>query len=131
MKRKIGAKIADLDMIGESKDPEWSYLMNTLQDKRHFYETAFMKVKNDADYELAEHSAKQSPYFRKPPDKVNDTSKFPDIEKDVFERMKDRLEKTKAPTDLDVLLQNKLGNYVVDLLEKDPIKSLNRNTRSR
>jgi len=49
----------------------------------------------------------------------------------VFERLQSRLDKSKAPTDLDILLDNKLGTYVQELLEKDPIKNLVRQSKSR
>ena len=45
--------------------------------------------------------------------------------------MHEKLEQSKAPTDLDILLQNKLGDYLCDLLEKDPIAGLIRQSKSR
>ena len=68
--------IHDLRHIGESNDPSWHFLLGTLQDKRHFYKAAFSKIGTDAMNELKYVNTRKSPTFVKPPDKVNDTSKF-------------------------------------------------------
>ena len=96
----------DLKHIGESADPEWSYLLGTVQDKRHFYEAALNKIEKDAEGELAYVNARKQPGFVKPPDRINESSRFPDVKSNVYERMQEKLEKSKAPTDLDILLQN-------------------------
>ena len=43
-KLKIGSHLPELKLIGTSDDPQWSYILNTVQDKHHFYESAFKKV---------------------------------------------------------------------------------------
>mmetsp|Transcript_16497 Transcript_16497/g.22303 ORF Transcript_16497/g.22303 Transcript_16497/m.22303 type:complete len:107 (-) Transcript_16497:109-429(-) len=105
--------------------------MDTVQDKRHFYEVALRKVSQDASSELGYLDTRKSPSFQRPPDRVKESSKFSEQKMSVFERLQSRLDKSKAPTDLDILLDNKLGTYVQELLEKDPIKNLVRQSKSR
>ena len=59
--------------------------MNTVQDKRHFYEAALAKVSRDAGTELSFIDTRKSPTFKRPADKVNDTSLFPDKKLDAYD----------------------------------------------
>ena len=50
--------------------------MGTIQDKRHFYQAAFSKVRQDALKELKSMEINKSPIFARPAKNVNDTFKF-------------------------------------------------------
>ena len=50
--------------------------MGTIQDKRHFYQAAFSKVRQDALKELKAMEIRTSPPFARPAKKVNDTLIF-------------------------------------------------------
>ena len=60
-------------------------MLGTIQDKRHFYKAAFSKIGNDANNELKQLETRKSPTFVKPPDKVNDTSRFAEKRLNSFE----------------------------------------------
>ena len=70
-----------------------------MQDKRHFYKAALAKVSKDASAELAFIEARRSPTFVKPPDRVNDTSRFPERRLDEFDKMLEKLENPLVSTD--------------------------------
>ena len=77
-------------------------------------------MSHDAGSELAYIETRKSPSFKRPADKVNDTSIFPDKKRDTFDQMQYQLDQSQVPTDLDYLLANRLGEYVDSLIEKDP-----------
>jgi len=78
----------ELSIIQNSDDNKWKFLMNTVQDKGHFHIAALSKIESDAMVEQKYHFSRQSPSFKKPPDKVNDTSLFPIKQLDSFDKMK-------------------------------------------
>ena len=86
--------IKDLSSISSSADPGWNYLMHTIQDKRHFYQAALSKLQNDAREELAYVNTRKSPTFVKPPDRVNDTSPFPEPRLSPFDKMQNTLKRS-------------------------------------
>ena len=64
----------------------------------------------------------------RPEDKVNETSKFGDKNRNPYDKMKTQLEKSQIPTNLEILLQGKLGTYLNVMVEKDPFKMVSKNT---
>ena len=74
---------------------------------------------------------RKSPTFAKPPDLVNDTSRFAEPKLNSYEQMIDKLEKSQIPTSLEILLQNKLGTYLNDMIKKDPFKMISKPSKER
>lgn len=129
--RTVSNTIQDLNLIGASGDPNWHFLMGTIQDKRHFYKAAFSKISNDAMNTLKYVDTRKSPTFVKPPDKVNESSMFAEVKLNAYERMKEQLEKSQLPDNLEVLLQNKLGTYLNEMIKREPLKMVSKPTKER
>ena len=83
--RTVSQTIQDLQRIETSRDPAWQRLMGTIQDKRHFYQAAFSKVRQDALKELKAMEIHKSPIFARPTKKTNDTLKFAEIKLGPYE----------------------------------------------
>ena len=123
-RKVVQTLMPDLHSLEQSKDPDWHYLMRTIEDKSHFYQAAFNKLQKDATNELAYQDTRKSPVFNRPIDAVNETSLFRVKKLDAFDHMKAKLEKSELPTELDLLLDNQLGKYLNELIERDPLKGV-------
>ena len=66
----------------------------------------------------------------KPADRVNETSKFGDRNRNPYDKMKATLEKSQIPSNLEILLQGKLGTYLNVMVETDPFKMISKIGRS-
>ena len=45
--------------------------------------------------------------------------------------MKDQLDKSQIPDNLEILLQNKLGTYLNEMIKKEPLKMISKPTAER
>ena len=129
--RTVSQTIQNLQRIEQSRDPAWSRLMGTIQDKRHFYQAAFSKVRQDALKELKAMEIHKSPIFARPARKTNDTLKFAERKLGPYEKMHAQLDSSLVPTSEEMLLENKLDTYIANMLEADPMKMISKNTRER
>lgn len=62
---------------------------------------------------------------------ANETSKFGDKRPNPYDRMLQKLEKSQIPSSLEILLQNRLGTYLNDMIEKDPFKMISKPSAER
>ena len=49
----------------------------------------------------------------------------------AFDKMKDQLDKSQIPDNLEILLQNKLGTYLNEMIKKEPMKMVSKQTAER
>ena len=123
--------MSGLTLIGKNQDRDWKLLLDTCKDVKHFHLAALAKVERDAEASLGYSKTRKSPSFQKPPDRVNETSLFP-LKQDLtpYELLQEKIAKLES-TDLDILLDNKLGTYLNNLLEKDPVKGVSKPTKEK
>ena len=76
------------------------------------------KISKDAVSELNYANAHKSPFYRLPPNRT-ENSRFGENRKDSFEKMKQKLEKAQIGSSLEILLQNRLGTYLKNMLKDD------------
>ena len=105
--------------------------MGTIQDKRHFYQAAFSKVRQDALKELKAIEIHKSPIFTRAGIKNRDNLRFAETKLNPYEKMHAQLDSSQVPTSLEMLLENKLDKYIANMFESDPMKLVSKNTRER